>query len=176
MRWWGVGNLVLACVHYIFTCKQKDSLLEVRSLDWLHIESSCAYTTPTSNWCAVGFLDLKDDCFFVEQTGKMTIFVTGLALELLGRIIETFYMFGIATLWTSISSFMCLAWIKLLKGWSLILVFTWIPLVTLWSRLVRMLFLLGIAWWVVCSLMPHKINLCHLRVTCNCFDVFCGWL
>ena len=79
-----------------------------------------------------------------------------------GRTPETFYMFGITTLWTSISSFVCLAWIKLLKGCSLILVFTWIPLMTLWSRLVRMLFLLGFAWWEVFSMIPHKTNLCHL--------------
>ena len=57
------GNLVLACVHCNFTCKQKDSSLEVRLFDWLHMESSCAYTSLTCNWCVLGFLDLKDDCF-----------------------------------------------------------------------------------------------------------------
>ena len=71
--------------------------------------------------------------------------------------------------------FVCLAWIKnFLKGWSFILMFTWVPL--LWSRLVGMLFPLALAWWEVCSLMPHEINLSHLGITCNLFDVPSGRL
>ena len=38
--------------------------------------------------------------------------------------------------------------------------FTWVPL--LCFRLVRMLFPLGLAWWEVCPLMPHGINLGYL--------------
>ena len=53
---------------------------------------------------------------FVAQAAKMTIFVLSLALELPGRTLETFYQFGVTTLWTSICSFVCLAWIKFLKG------------------------------------------------------------
>ena len=116
MRWWGVGKLDSACVHYIFPCRQNDSSLEVRSLDLPHIESSCTYPTPTCNWCALGFLDLKDDSFFVAHTRKMTIFVTGLALELPGGTPESFYMFGITTLWTSISSFIAWLGLNFLKG------------------------------------------------------------
>ena len=46
----------------------------------------------------------------------MTIFVTGLALELPSRTLETFYMFGVTTLWTSISSFVCWLGSTFLKG------------------------------------------------------------
>ena len=78
----------------------------------------------------------------------------------------------------NIYSLLLCAWFgsNLLKGGLWFLCSLGIPLVTLWSRLVRMLFPLGFAWWEVCSLMPHKINLCHLGVTCNCFDVFSSWL
>ena len=67
--------------------------------------------------------------------------------------------------------FMCLAWLKHLNGWSFMPVFLWVPLLTLWSMLVGMLFSLALAWWKVSSLMPHKVNLSCLGVTCNCFDV-----
>ena len=107
----------------------------------------------------LGVFLLKIWLLFVAQAGKMTIFVTGLSLELPGRTLETFYMLGVTTLWTSMSSFVCLAWIKFLKGWSLILVFIGVPILTLWSLLVGMLFLLGLAWWEASPLMPHEINL-----------------
>ena len=61
----------------------------------------------------------------------------------------------------------------LFVGWHLMLiVFTLVPLVTGWSYLERM-FLLVLAWWEVCSLMSHQIDLGHLGVTCNLFDVIC---
>ena len=97
----------------------------------------------------------------------MIIFTAGLALELPCRTLETSYVFGITTLWTSISSLMCLVWIKpFLAEWSLILFFTWVPLLTLWSGLVRMLFPLALAWWEVCSFMHHQVHLSTLGVTC----------
>ena len=49
---------------------KNDSSLKVRSLDWLHLESSCVYTTPTCNWCALGVPDLKRNFLFVAQAGK----------------------------------------------------------------------------------------------------------
>ena len=71
---------------------------------------------------------------------------------------------------------MCLAWIKILKGWSLILVFFGVPLLTPWSLLVGMLFPLGLAWWEVSSLMTVEISLSLFGVTCNCFDMSSIWL
>ena len=63
IRWCGVGILELACVHCIFTWRQKDSSLEVKSPDWQHMESSCMYIYPACSWCNLGVLDLKDTCF-----------------------------------------------------------------------------------------------------------------
>ena len=63
----------------------------------------------------LGISWLKRWLLFIVQTGKMTIFVTGLALKHPSRTLETFYILGVTTLWTSISSFVCLALIKLLK-------------------------------------------------------------
>ena len=139
MRWWGVGNLDSVFVLCIFTCRQNDSSLEVRSLNWPHMQSSCTYITLACNWCALGFLLL------IAQDSKLPTFITGLALKLACRTFKPFNMFKISTLGTSISSLMCLAWIKSwLVGWSLILVFTWIPLVTLWS------WLLDLNLWEFC--------------------------
>ena len=119
---------------------------------------------------------LKRWLLFVAQAGKMTIFVTGLALTLPGRTLETFYIHGITTFWTSISSFVYLAWIRFLKGWSLILLFIGVPLLMLLSLLVGMLFQFGLAQWEVRFLMPHEINLSCLGVTCNYFDMSSSWL
>ena len=67
---------------------------------------------------------------------------------------------------------MCLIRIKfLLIGWHLLTVFTWIPLVAPWSRLERLLFPLALAWWEVCSLMSHQIDLWCLGFTCNLFNM-----
>ena len=106
----------------------------------------------------------------------MTISVRRLALEPPGWTLETFCMLVVTSIWTSISSFVCFAWIKFLKGWSLILVFIGVPLLTLWSLLVRMLFPFGLASCGVSFSMPHEVNLGSLGVTCNCFDVSSVWL
>ena len=100
---------------------------------YLHLETErliagCQITWLAAYWIflCIHYFCLQLMCFrvfrfkgwllFVAQAGKMTIFITGLGLELPGRTLETFYMFGITTHWTSISSYMCFAWIKLLKG------------------------------------------------------------
>ena len=70
IRWDVVGILVLACAHCILTCKQKDSLLEVKSSDWPHMESSFAYTCPACSWWALGALDLKYTCFWKHKLVK----------------------------------------------------------------------------------------------------------
>ena len=70
-----------------------------------------------------------------------------------------------------------MAWIKFLKGWSLILLFTGVPLLDCFDLcLWECCFLLGLAWWEVSSLMPKQINLSHFGVTCNCFDMSTSWL
>ena len=84
----------------------------------------------------------------------MAIFVTCLSLELPGRTFEIFYVFGVTTLWTFIFSLMCLAWIKFLLRWYIMVVLTWVPLVTVFF------------FW-----MPHKVNLSCLGINCNLFEV-----
>ena len=61
----------------------------------------------------------------------------------------------------------------LLVGWPLMIVFTWIPLVTLWFRLERLLSLLAPTCQGLFSLMSHQIDLSHLGVTCNFFNMMC---
>ena len=110
----------------------------------------------------------------VAQACKITTFTASLALELPSRTLETFYVLWITTLWTSISSLISLTRTKFyLVGWHLMIVFTYVPHVSLWSRLVRMLFLLALVWWEVCSLMSHQVHLSHLGVTCNLYYVIC---
>ena len=113
----------------------------------------------------------------VAEATEMTIFVTVFTLILSCRTLEPFCMFGISTRMTSIFSLMDLAMIEFfLVGWLLLIVITWVPLVTIWSGLVMLLFPLGFSWWELCSLMPHNINLGHLGVTWNCFNVSSSWL
>ena len=65
-----MGSLDLACACWIFTCKQKESSLEVKSTDWLHMVSSCICTSPACNWCALGAFDLKGTCFLKHKLVK----------------------------------------------------------------------------------------------------------
>ena len=125
-------------------------------------------------WCS----GLKRHWLLVTEACKMSILVTSFALELLSQTIETFYMLWISTLGTSIFSFVSLLRIKFLfEGWHLMLiVITWIPLVTLWSGLERFTFLLVLAWWEVCSLMSHQIDMAFLGVTCNLLFMMCSSL
>ena len=132
MRWDVVGILVLACAHCILMCKQKDSSLEVKSSDWPHMESSCAYTSSAYNWWALGAFGLKDTCFLKYKLVKYP-YLWWCKLIFLGRTLEIFQMSGIPTLGISISTCMGLLRIKLLKWWHLL--FTCILLVTVWSWL-----------------------------------------
>ena len=67
MRWDVLGNLDSASTHWVLTCKQRESSLEVKSSDWPHMESSCVYTSSACNWCALGNLDLKGTCFLKHK-------------------------------------------------------------------------------------------------------------
>ena len=87
----------------------------------------------------------------------MIIFTAGLALELPCRTLKTFYVFGITTLWTSISSLMFLVWIKsFLVGWSMILVLHlrylfWLFDLDLWECCFCLLLLCGrsVLWCLI---------------------------
>ena len=95
----------------------------------------------------------------VTQAREVTIFMAIPALVFSCRTFDPFYMFVISTLVMSISSIMCLAWIKsFLIWWSFILVFTWVALLTFLSGLMGMLFLLALTWWEVCLLMSFVIS------------------
>ena len=52
--------------------------------------------------------------------------------------------------------------------WSAILPVTCVILVTGWSRLNKGLPLLVLAWWEVCALMSHQIDLSHLGSLATC--------
>ena len=113
----------------------------------------------------------------IAHVCTLSIFTAGLVLELPCKTLETFYVLWITTLWTSILPLMNMVRTKsLLVGWSWMVVLTWVPLLTLWSGLVRMLSLLALAWWEVCSLMSYQVHLNHLAVTCNLFYVMCSIL
>ena len=113
----------------------------------------------------------KRHLFLVTQACEMSIFVTRFTLILLGRTLKTFHMSGIPTLGTFSCTCMGLVRIKhLLVWWHLLL--TCILFVTGWPWLER-LFLLLLAWWEVCMLVSHQIDLAQLGVTCNLFDVIC---
>ena len=125
----------------------------------------------------LGFSGLRRVRPSVAQACKMTIYLTLSALVLSCRTLETFRMFRITTLGTSLSSLMCLAWIKsLLVRWHIMVVFTQVHLLTLWSGIVGMLFPLALAWWEVCYLMSQQVHLSCLGVTCNFVNVPSGRL
>ena len=107
-----VGRLNLACAHWISTCKQKELSLEVKSSDWLHMKSSCIYTSSACNWCALGALDLKGTCFLKHKLVKCPYFMTRLTLVFLCWILECFFMFGHSTLRTHFFACMSLLRIK----------------------------------------------------------------
>ena len=67
IRWDVVECLDLPWAHWIFTCRQKKSLLEVHASDWQHMESSCRYTSSVCSWCAFG---LKGTCFLKQKLVK----------------------------------------------------------------------------------------------------------
>ena len=71
-----MGNLDSACTHWILTCKEKESSLEVKSSDWPYMESSCVYTSSAYNWGALGALDLKGTFFLETQASSMSIPMT----------------------------------------------------------------------------------------------------
>ena len=67
--WVGLGILWrLPCVCFTLTCKQKESSLELSSLDWPQMTLSLAYTAPACNWCTLDLLGLKLACFFWQHT------------------------------------------------------------------------------------------------------------
>ena len=175
IRWCGVGNLAPACVFCICTCKQKYSLLEVISPDWLQMESSCIYISPACHWCTWHILDLEDSDLLWYSLVKWPYLLQFMHCYFLAGHLKP--SMGLESPHFEHLSLPCcvwLGWIYFLVRWFLTLVFTWVPLVTLWSRLVGMLFPLAFAWWEVCSLMPQQVHLSWLGVTCNLFDVSIG--
>ena len=140
----------LVCIVF-FTCKQKDFITG----DQIHLTGHiwnllCIHYSCLQLMCLGTFL-LKVISFVPQLWND--IFVTGLELELPSRTLETFNMLWITTLGTSISSFVCLVWIKLLKGWSDSLIY---------------------ACWKVVSACSCLVGIQFLDASCNYFDVSSG--
>ena len=107
--------------------------------------------------------------FLKTQASEMSILVTGLTLLLLGWTLESFHMAGITTFGTPIFTCMSLFGIKHPLVWWHLLLLTCIPLVIGWSWLESFFFVFAL--WEVCLLVSHQIDLSHLGVTSNLFDV-----
>ena len=102
------------------------------------------------------------------QACEVSILVTGLALVFLSWTFESFNMLRITTFRTPTDACMSLLGIKIsLVWWILLLVY--LSLVTLWLWLEG--FPLAFAWWNICSLVPHQIDLSCLLVTWYLLDV-----
>ena len=54
----------------VYLYKQKESSLEVKSSDWLHMESSCVDMSSVCYWCALGISELKSTCFLKHKLVK----------------------------------------------------------------------------------------------------------
>ena len=154
IRWDVVGILALACAHCILTWKQKDSLLELNSSDWPHMESSCTYTSSACSWWALGALGLKDTCFLKHKLVKCLYLWQDLYWYFLAgylkpsTCLESPHLEHLSLLvWACLGSNCFLLW------WQLLLL-TCIPLLTGWSWVERLL-LLMLACWEVCVLMSH---------------------
>ena len=110
----------------------------------------------------------------VTEACEVSIFMTRLVLEFLGWTLETFNVIWISTLLTYL---LVLVYIRGIKALPVtMLPVTCIILVTGWSRLNKGLPLLVLAWWEVCALMSHQIDLSHLGVPCHLLDVPDGHL
>ena len=122
--------------------------------------------------CFWGLL-LESDLFLEAQACELSTLVTSLALISLCWAFESFNMLVITTFSTSIFACMSLLKIKFfLVLWSLLL--TCVPHVTLWSWLEG--FILVFAWWKVCWLMSHQIDLSSFGITCYLLDMSCSHL
>ena len=95
--------------------------------------------------------------------------------------LERFYMYRIITFLISLPVLINVLGIKtfllVFVVWSYWWSVTSIILVTGWSRFHKRLLLLGFAWWEICVLVSHQINLCHLGAACNLLDMSdsCLW-
>ena len=119
---------------------------------------------PMLEWCL--FLLVTEAC-------EVPIYMARLALEFLGWTLETLNAIWISTLMPSLLSFEYILGINALLV--TMLPVTCIILVSGWSRLNKWL-LLVLAWWEVCALMSHQIDLSYLGVTCHLLDVSGGCL
>ena len=116
---------------------------------------------------------LESNLFLETQACEVSILVTGLTLIFLSWAFESFNMPGIPTFRTPIFACMSLLGIKLSSVfWNLL--FTYLSLDTLWSLLEG--FPLAYAWWKICSLVSHQIDLGYLLVSCLLLDVSCSCL
>ena len=101
--------------------------------------------------------------------------MTRFALKLLGWTLETFNVIWISTLLTSLLVPVNILGIKTLLVMALPFICN--NLATGWSRLHKGFSLLVLAYWEVCTLVPHQIDLNHLGVTCHLLIVpgSCLW-
>ena len=164
MRWDVVGSLGLACAHWILTCKQKESSLEVKSSDWLCIWSHLPYTLH----------QLVNGVLWVLLTWKVPISLKHKLVKCpyLWQDLHWYFFAGHLNPSTFLESshlrtpfFACMSLfrIKLCFVWGNLIVHWYGMLVTQWSWLESFSFVF--AWWEVCLLISHQIDLSHLGIT-----------
>ena len=105
--------------------------------------------------------------FLVAQATKMTYHLTNTTLVLTCWTSQPFSMLGVTTFITSVM--LCVLWIK--SSLFLWLSCIFIMLVGSLPKLEGFIFLL--AGWYPCALILQEINLYHLWVSGNLFDIFC---
>ena len=121
----------------------------------------------------MGLLGLELGCFFLEaKTGEMSKHMTSFTVIFLGWALKSFNVSCIFTFGTSILVLMCTLGIKLLLMLVLHLVTFTAMLFVIWLLWFhRWSFLLVFACWQLCVLVPGKIDLHGMGVTCNLFYV-----
>ena len=136
-------------------------MLQVKSSDWLHMESSSTYTSSACNWCALGALGLKKHLFLITQACEMSILWQDLHWYFLAGHLkpstwpEYPHLEHLSLLvWACLWSNFFLVW------WHLLL--TFISLVTGWSWLESCFFL--------CLLGGRSVHWCLIKLIWDAWE------
>ena len=147
--WDVVGILELACTCWMFTSKQKDSLLEVNSSDWPYMESPCVYTSSACSWCAFGS---KSTCFLKHKLVKCPYLWQDLHWYFLAGYLKSSTCLESPHLEDlSLLVWACLGSDFLLYGGTCFCSLVY----CLWLGGLDLKALFMFAWWEVCTLVPH---------------------
>ena len=113
--------------------------------------------------------------FLEAKTGEMSKLMASFTLLFFSWALKSLHVSCISTFWTSILVLMCALGIKLLLVLALHLVTFTTMLLVIWLLwLHRWPLLLVFACWQFCALVPEKVDLCSLGITCNLLYVACS--